>query len=222
MADMADTPMDDDMMDEPMPPEADPDMVDEEMPPDVETAEPTDEEMAEAEVMDQAGEAEPEPAMTEAQARNAMRRGELDVEGLIAGLRDGSIGLDVPPPAVSYNSPTWWADVDERRSLPPFISLVPAVLSFDDYERVRQVIAERRGVSYAPLPDRAEVSIPAEMPDAGMAVEAPVAVEPVAEPMAAPPVEAEPSAGEAPRFEAPAVTLPPQPMQPMQQPVQGQ
>jgi hypothetical protein len=120
--------------------------------------------------------------MTEFQAIIAYARGELDVDGIISGIKDGSIELPKPTPPVDKNSPNWYEEVAEAPSLSPFRSLRVAKnkISVEDEERIRAAVYEAYGAELFPLPQAAlDVESPgaADEPTAEAEAEVPPAPE---------------------------------------------
>lgn len=106
-------------------------------------------------------------AMTEMQAILAFDRGELDVDGIISGIRDGSIVLPKPKPPADKDSPSWYDDVANSVTLPPFrvLQVGKNPISYEDAERIRAAVYESYGAELMPLPE------------AGLDVESPGAAE---------------------------------------------
>lgn len=92
------------------------------------------------------------------EAERRYRDGELTVDQIVEMIASGDIYIPPPTPPVDPKSPYWWDDVTNRVEPAPFNTLVRfdqtesyATLTLDEYERIREAIAQRRGLTYLPL-----------------------------------------------------------------------
>ncbi|MFZ4434255.1 MAG: pentapeptide repeat-containing protein [Microthrixaceae bacterium] len=118
--------------------------------------------------------AEDTEPMSQSEAEAGYGRGELTVDDIVAGLRDGTIALDPPEPPVDVDSPTWWNDVENRVDpLPAFYAV--SWKEPDRYEEVRSAVYAARGAEALPLPERA-IDVEPGRTDVGRHAEEPAEV----------------------------------------------